>query len=224
MKRRIISVLLSIVLIMSLCSCGSTDESKTVTPDTTEEIQGSQVVQEEMQSDSPTQYNDEEFLADVKRGAEARWTVAGETPDSVYDAMSTGEYQRAMKELVDLEANELKDKSYYSFQDPKLELLAGYIFKGIDLQYEGVQYLAVDDANAIAKCDATWGLGLYYRYYAYYTLYLEGYMEIDSSHSDALDAMSTMYATAKESVEVQEYVNETSRTLELTLDEEGSTE
>ena len=226
--KKLLSIFALICILLSLSSCGSQESHNSPIDDTdyNQEIEHS-TDENEPENDKEevvSVYNDDEFIQDAQRAAEVRWSAANSVSDEQLNAMSVAEYQKTMKSFVQKEVDEFKDPSYYSFENAEVEKLANYIFKGIDLQLEGAQYIGVDDANAVTKSDATWVLGTYYRYYAYYNLYMDGKLSFDSQYKDAVDAMTGLYATAKEKVELQEYVNYISQTIELKEDEENSTD
>lgn len=208
MKKGIIYLLLSLTLAVSLCGCGSTSGSSSTEANVS--------VEDEKKTDA-------DFIVNLGKGLEARWTLTDseEYSSEALEKMSLAEYQKADTLFVNAELDAIGDLSEYEFEDQELKQLAETYMRGLELQKEGIQYQGTTEYT---KQRQTWELGYNYRAVCMTDLYNEYGLTVDEKFQDDLDNFVAQSSTAKKSIAVQEYVDELPNQVEYIKDEEKSDE
>ena len=161
---------------------------------------------------------DEDFVLNVAKGLEARWDLNDEYDTS---SMSTSETQKADKEFINAEKNQIGKLSKYKFKDKDLKSIAEQYMNALDLQEEGIKYDGTDDYTNYNK---TWSLGYNYRIVSIAKMVNDYGLTVDSKYQNTLDDMLAEEPTAKKDVEIQDFINNLQDTLTYTKDESQSDE
>lgn len=116
MKKIIIGILFTGMLLFALVGCGGTE------------------------SDENTVLTDEDFISNLGKGLEDRWDISQKDTSM----MSISESQENISKCINAEEDALLSMDRYTFEDKALEELAQQYFDALDLQREGIQYAGTE--------------------------------------------------------------------------------
>ncbi len=201
--RKIVALILASLLSLSMfCGCNSS----TTTPQET------------------TPPTDEDFVSNLGKGLTARWTLTNSDSynDDALDTASLSERNKAYNLFVNAELDTIGNLSDYQFKNDEVKTLAETYMKGLDLQKEGVSYIASSDYST--NYTQTWELGSCYRTVAITELYNNYGLTVDEKYQSTLNDFIAQNEDAKKQIAIQEFVDELPDKLYYTKDEENSDE
>ena len=166
-----------------------------------------------------TTLTDADFIVNLGKGLEARWTLVNSEETSV--AMSAAEQQKADMLYVNAELDAIGNLDDYQFEDAELKTLAETYMKGLSLQKDGIPYRSTTDYNNIQE---TWSLGYYYRAVCVAELYNKYGLTVDEKFQKELNDFVAESTTAKKQIAIQDFVNELPDKLSYVKDVESSDE
>ena len=164
--------------------------------------------------------NDANFIANVVRGIEARWSMtnADDNKNSYDDLSKTEQIQRS-KDYVQAELDAIKSIKDYQFEDTHLKKLAKQYINALNLQIDGAEYRVSDDTTMYNQ---TWELGYCYRCVILNELVRDYGLTVSSEYQSNLDDFIAEERDSKKFVQIQEFVNDLSDNLKFKLDKEKS--
>lgn len=198
--------------LLTACGGGNATNSTTQVTETTGAVSEKET--------EPEVLGDKEFIENLGKGLEARWTITeAEDDEGGWNSKqhTTSEVKEHAYEVVNSEIKAIGNIGEYNFENEEIKELANDYYEALLLQYDAIDSFTADTAYTGEK----WNMGYWRRIIDLEKFFGKYGATVDEKfQSNVIDMSDTKVAYAKKYVGIQNWLNNLS--IDFQIDEEDS--